>query len=143
MDKHELAGAVALVANKDRVLSVESVGFKDIDARNKMSNDAMFWIASQSKGMTATAVLMLVDQGEISLNDPVEKYLPEFRNQMVVVERNDNHILLRKPDHPITIREVLSHVSGLPFKSAIEVDARFYGEGIFERYHKSRAEVKQ
>ncbi|MGY8730518.1 MAG: serine hydrolase domain-containing protein [Pirellulales bacterium] len=121
VDKHELAGAVALVANKDRVLSVESVGFKDIDARNKMSNDAMFWIASQSKGMTATAVLMLVDQGEISLNDRVEKYLPEFRNQMVVAERNDNHILLRKPDHPITIREVLSHVSGLPFKSAIEV----------------------
>jgi CubicO group peptidase (beta-lactamase class C family) len=121
VDKHELAGAVALVANKDRVLSVESVGFKDIDARNKMSNDAMFWIASQSKGMTATAVLMLVDQGEIYLNDRVEKYLPEFRNQMVVAERNDNHILLRKPDHPITIREVLSHVSGLPFKSAIEV----------------------
>ncbi|MGY8769136.1 MAG: serine hydrolase domain-containing protein [Pirellulales bacterium] len=120
VDKHELAGAVALVANKDRVLSIESVGFKDIESGDKMSNDVIFWIASQSKGMTATAVLILVDEGKISLNDPVEKYLPEFRSQMVIAERDDQHVLLRKPSHPITIREVLSHVSGLPFKSAIE-----------------------
>ena len=115
-----MAGAVALVANKDRVLSIESVGFKDIESGDKMSNDVIFWIASQSKGMTATAVLILVDEGKISLNDPVEKYLPEFRSQMVIAERDDQHVLLRKPSHPITIREVLSHVSGLPFKSAIE-----------------------
>ena len=120
VDKHELAGAVALVADKDNVLSVEAVGFADIEAGIAMKPDAMFWIASQSKGMTATAVLMLVDEGKISLDDPVEKYLPEFRGQMVVAERDDDHVLLRKPTHPITIREVLSHVSGLPFKSAIE-----------------------
>lgn len=70
--------------------------------------------------MTAVAVMMLVDDGKISLDDPVEKYLPEFRGQMVVDEQSDDHLLLRKPSHPITIREVLSHMSGLPFKSAIE-----------------------
>ncbi len=120
VDKHELAGAVAFVADKDKVLSVEAVGFADIEAGKAMSIDALFWIASQSKGMTATAVMMLVDEGKISLDDPVEKYLPEFRGQMVVAERDDEHVLLRKPTHPITIREVLSHVSGLPFKSAVE-----------------------
>jgi CubicO group peptidase (beta-lactamase class C family) len=120
VEKHELAGAVALVADKDKVLSAEAVGFADIDGKKPMQTDSMFWIASQSKAMTATAVLMLVDEGRISLDDPVEKYLPEFRGQMAVAEKDNDHVLLHKPAHPITIREVLSHMSGLPFKSAIE-----------------------
>ncbi len=120
VDKHELAGAVALVADKDKVLAVATVGFADIAHGTAMKPDALFWIASQSKAMTATAVLMLVDEGKIALDDPVEKYLPEFRGQMVVAEKDNDHTLLRKPAHPITVREVLSHMSGLPFKSAIE-----------------------
>ena len=80
----------------------------------------MFWIASQSKPMTATAVMMLVDEGKIALDDAVGKYLPEFRGQMVVAEKDGEHQLLRKPSHPITVREVLSHVSGLPFQSDVE-----------------------
>ena len=120
VEKGELAGAVALVTDKDKVLSVETVGFADIAKGVKMKPDAMFWIASQSKPMTATAVMMVLDEGKIALNDPVEKYLPEFHGQMVVAERDNDHVLLRKPAHPITIREVLSHTSGLPFKSAVE-----------------------
>ena len=120
VDKHELAGAVALVADRDKVLAVEAVGFADIAAGRPMAPDAIFWIASQSKGMTAAAVMMFVDEGKIKLDDPVEKYLPEFRGQMVVAEKDGEHLLLKKPNHPITVREVLSHVSGLPFKSAIE-----------------------
>ena len=126
VDKLELAGAVALVADKDNVLSVEAIGFANIESGKPMHADSLFWIASQSKGMTAVAVMMLVDEGKISLDDPVEKYLPEFKGQMVVVEKDDDHVLLRKPTHPITIREVLSHVSGMPFKSAIE-EPMLYG----------------
>lgn len=118
--KHELAGAVALVADKDKVLSVETVGLADIDAGQAMKPDAIFWIASQTKPMTAVAVLMLVDEKKIGLDDPVEKYLPEFRGQMVVAEKDADHVLLKKPVHPITIRECLSHMSGLPFQSALE-----------------------
>ena len=120
VDKQELAGAVALVADKNKVLSVESVGFADIAAGKVMKQDNIFWIASQSKPMTAVAVMMLVDDGKISLDDPIEKYLPEFRGQMVVAEKDNEHIVLRKPKHPITVRETLNHTSGLPFKSAIE-----------------------
>jgi CubicO group peptidase (beta-lactamase class C family) len=120
VEKHELAGAVALVADKDKILSMEAVGFADIDGKKAMKTNTMFWIASQSKAMTATAVLMLVDEGKIALDDPVEKYPPEFRSQMVVAEKDNDYMLGRKPTHPITIREVLSHMSGLPFKSAIE-----------------------
>lgn len=120
VEKHELAGAVALVADKDQVLSVESVGFADVAAGRAMTSDALFWIASQSKPITATAVMMLVDEGKVTLDDPVEKFLPEFHGQMVMAEKDDEHVLLRKPAHPITVREVLSHMSGLPFKSALE-----------------------
>ncbi len=120
VDRHELAGAVALVLDRDQVLAVTSVGYADIGAATRLVPDALFWIASQSKAMTATAVMMLVDEGNIALDDAVEKYLPEFRGQLVVVEKDPEHVLLRKPAHPITLHEVLSHMSGLPFQSTLE-----------------------
>ncbi len=121
VDRHTLAGAVTLVATKDKVLDVETVGFADIEANKPMPPDAIFWIASQSKPITATAFMMLVDEGKVKVDDPVEKYLPEFKGIMVAVERDDEHVLLRKPSHPIMVREILSHTSGLAFKSPIEV----------------------
>ena len=120
VDRHSLAGAVTLVATKDSVLAVQAVGFADIAANKPMKEDALFWIASQSKAMTAAAVMMLADEGKVSLADPVEKYLPEFKGQMLAVERDAEHVLLRRPAHPITLREVLSHTSGLPFSSPME-----------------------
>lgn len=74
-----LAGAVTLVADKDKVLEVSTVGWADVAARKPMTQDTMFWIASMSKPITATAFMMLVDEGKVSLDDPVEKYLPEFK----------------------------------------------------------------
>jgi len=115
-----LAGAVMLVASKDKVIGLEAVGWSDIAAHKPMKTDALFWIASQSKPMTAAAFMVLVDEGKVNLDDSVEKYLPEFKGQMLAVERDAEHVLLRKPAHPITVREVLSHTSGLPFSSAME-----------------------
>ncbi len=120
VDNHTLAGAVALVATKDKVLDVESVGWMDIAAQKPMRNDAVFWIASQSKPITAAALMILVDEGKINLDDAVEKYLPEFRGQMVIAEQDDTHRLLKKPVHPITVGNILSHTSGLPFASPLE-----------------------
>jgi len=120
VDSNTLAGAVMLVASKDKVLSLEAVGWADIAAREPMKTDALFWIASQSKPMTAAALMMLVDEGKVNLDDPVEKYLPELKGQILAVERDADHVLLRKPAHPITVREVLSHTSGLPFSSPME-----------------------
>jgi CubicO group peptidase (beta-lactamase class C family) len=120
VDRHELAGAVALVATKDKVLSVDTVGYADVGAKTPIKADGIFWIASMSKPITGAAVMMLVDEGKISLDDPVEKYLPEFKGQMVVVEKDADHVLLKKPVHPITVRNVLSHTSGLDFKTPLE-----------------------
>src|SRR5262245_32192344 len=81
VDRHALAGAVVLVGDKDKVLSLEAVGFADVAAKKPMSTDALFWIASQTKSITATALMMLVDEGKVKLDDPVAKYLPEFKGQ--------------------------------------------------------------
>ncbi|HEX3989352.1 MAG TPA: serine hydrolase domain-containing protein, partial [Verrucomicrobiae bacterium] len=120
VESHSLAGAVTLVANKDDILSINCVGYSDVAAQKPMKPDSMFWIASQSKPMTTTAFMMLVDEGKVSVDDPVEKYLPEFKGQMLVAERNGDHVVLKKPSHPILIREILSHTSGLPFSSRPE-----------------------
>lgn len=119
VDGQTLAGAVALVADKDQTLSVATVGFADIAEKKPMPADAVFWIASQSKPITATALMMLVDEGKVKLDDPVAKYLPEFKQIWWAAEQDQEHVLLKKPT-PITVRQVLSHTSGLPFKSALE-----------------------
>lgn len=120
VEHQELAGAVMLVANREKVLAVEAVGSADIAAKKPMQADSIFWIASQSKPITAAALMILVDEGKVSLNDPVEKYLPEFRGLMFIAEKDDSHKLLRKPAQSPTIRNLLSHTSGMPFKSGIE-----------------------
>ena len=132
---HTIAGAVTLVATRDRTIYLKATGFRDLAAKTLMPTDALFWIASVSKPLTATALMMLVDQGKVKLNDPVQKYLPEFKGQKVILksaitahEAQGASDSLRPPKlvratHPILIREILSHTSGLPFRSAAEPGA--------------------
>jgi CubicO group peptidase (beta-lactamase class C family) len=108
------------VACKDSILDVETVGFADIAAKKAIRADALFWIASMSKPITATALMMLVDEGKVNPDDPVEKYLPEFQDEWLTVERDKEHMLLRRPRHPITVRNILTHTSGLAATSAME-----------------------
>ena len=121
VDSQSLAGAVTLVADRTNVRCLETVGFADIDANAPMRTNSVFWIASQTKPITATALMMLVDEGKVQLDDPVAKYLPEFAGQWLAVEQDAEHVLLRKPQHLPTVRQALCHTSGMPFTSAIEV----------------------
>ncbi len=120
VDSHTLAGAVTLVASKEKILDLEAIGFADVAAKRPMTTDSLFWIASMSKPMTSTALMMLVDEGKVKIDDPVEKYLPEFQGQMLAVEQDNDHVLLKRPVRPIQVRDILSHTSGLPFMSRIE-----------------------
>ncbi len=120
VNSHALAGAVALVADKDKILSIDAVGSADIAGHMSMFVEALFWIASQSKPITAAALMMLVDEGKVNLDEPVQTYLPEFRNQWLTVEETKDQRVCKRPRHPITVREILSHTSGLPFRSALE-----------------------
>jgi CubicO group peptidase (beta-lactamase class C family) len=118
--EHVLAGAVVLVADRDKVLCREAVGFADVAGGMAMRADALFWIASQSKPITAVALMTLVDEGKVRLDDPIEKYLPEFGGLWLAAERDKEHVLLRRPSGKVTVRHILSHTSGMPFRSAIE-----------------------
>lgn len=120
VDRHFLAGAVMLVANPEKVLAHEAVGFMDLAARKPMSPDAVFWIASQSKPITAVALMILVDEGKVKVDDPVARYLPEFKDQWVQVEAPNQPRVLSHPQRPLQVRDLLTHTSGLPSKSAIE-----------------------
>src|SRR6267378_4388991 len=102
VDSQSLAGAVALVADKDKVLSLDAVGYADVGAKTPLIVRALFWIASQSKPITA-ALMMLVDEGKVNLDDPVEKYLPEFKGQGLIAEKGKDPKELRTPKHPITV----------------------------------------
>lgn len=109
VDSHRLAGAVVLLAGRDRVLTTEAVGFADLAAGTPMRADTLFWIASQTKAVTAAALMMLVDEGKVALSDPVQRYVPEFADVKV------GPAPLHAPAHAPTVREILSHTAGLRF----------------------------
>jgi len=113
VDDGTISGAVTLVATRDRVLSLDVVGQADLANQKPMREDSLFWIASMTKPIAAVAVLMLQDEGKLNVEDPVEKYLPEFKNQWLVKERSSNTLTLARPARPITVRDLLTHTSGL------------------------------
>lgn len=133
LEQHHLAGAVSLVATADEILRVEAAGWADLETCRPMSPDALFLIASQSKPIVATALFLLVEQGLVDLEAPVETYLPEFHGQWMTAERDEDRLVLRRPAHPIRVRELLTHTSGLPFRSAVEeptLDGLPLGESV-------------
>jgi CubicO group peptidase (beta-lactamase class C family) len=113
VNSNEIPGAVALVATKDKVLHLSAVGQNDLATGRKLKPNDVFWIASMSKPMTSVAVAMLADDGKLSFDDPVEKYLPEFRDMWVAGEQTAQQRVLMKDARPITLRDLLTHTSGL------------------------------
>jgi CubicO group peptidase (beta-lactamase class C family) len=99
----EIAGAVTLVATPDRVVHLDATGHASLEPAEVIQPDAIFWIASMSKPVLATLLLMLQDEGLLSVDDPVEKYLPQFKE----LKTADG-----KPAQ-VTIRHLLTHTSGM------------------------------
>ncbi len=101
--RQEIAGAVALVATGDKLVHLGAIGEADIASHRPMRKDDLFWIASMTKPVTASAVLLLQDEGKLSVDDPVAKYLPELAD-------------VKTADHrpaTLTLRHLLTHTSGL------------------------------
>ena len=101
--KNEIAGAVTAVVSKDKVLHLESTGYADVAAKKPMTPETLFWIASMTKPITGTAILMLQDEGKLNVADPVAKYLPEFAKLKTPSGKPAN----------LTITQILTHTSGL------------------------------
>jgi CubicO group peptidase (beta-lactamase class C family)/poly(3-hydroxybutyrate) depolymerase len=99
----EVAGAVTVVATPDRVVHLDAAGHANLDPSEPMRTDNIFWIASMSKPVLATLLLMLQDEGLLSVDDPVEKYLPEFQGLKTADGKSAR----------VTIRHLLTHTSGM------------------------------
>ncbi|MCL2105314.1 MAG: beta-lactamase family protein [Kiritimatiellaeota bacterium] len=119
-DRQVLAGAVTCVANADTVLETTASGWADIEQQRPMTPDTMFWIASQTKGFTGAALMMLVDEGKVSLDDPVAKFIPKLKDLWVIESAEGDRMTLLKARAPVTVRQVMSHTSGYPFLSPQE-----------------------
>lgn len=113
VDRGEIAGAVMLVADRERVLHLSAVGVSDLATGRPQQTDDLFWIASMTKPVNAVAVALLVDDGKLAFDDPVEKYVPEFRDRWVVAETAPDRRVLLPAARPITLRDLLTHTSGL------------------------------
>ncbi len=113
VDRQVVSGAVTLVAHGGKVVALDAVGYSDLKSKQPMRTDDLFWIASMTKPITGTAILMLQDEGKLSVDDAVEKFLPEFKNQMLLVTKTPEAVVLKKPSRRITLRDLLTHTSGL------------------------------
>jgi CubicO group peptidase (beta-lactamase class C family) len=133
-DNNTLAGAVLLVADRNAIIACEPVGHADLATKTPMRADSLFWVASMTKPVTAVCIMMLVDEGKVSLDDPVEKYIPAFKAAQKIVPQESEKLnvtnaasknltvgsTLQKTDketssrkHSMTIRQLLTHTSGL------------------------------
>lgn len=122
---HDISGAVTMVARRGRLVHFEAQGLMDIEANKPMPRDAIFRLASSSKPVTASAILMLMEEGKLKLTDLVSRFIPEFRNSQVAVEtlRAEIPMADQSPaaeryhtvpaNHDITIIDLLTHTSGL------------------------------
>ena len=116
-----VSGAVTLVSHGDNVVEFDALGMADIEASRPMQKDTIFQIMSMTKPVTAIGIMMLAEQGKLALRDPVEQYLPEFRGQRVAAKVGPDSARLSTPDHPITIRDLLTHTAGIQDPAPAEI----------------------
>jgi CubicO group peptidase (beta-lactamase class C family) len=114
VDEGTVAGVVTVVGNSAGIVHHEAVGFANLESKTPMPKDAVFRIASMTKPITAIGIMMLQQEDRLSVEDPVEKHLPEFKGQMLIEKREADRVILKKPPRPITIRDLLTHTSGMP-----------------------------
>ena len=123
VDRKDVPGVVALVTDRERVLYQAAFGVADVASGRPLTPDALFRIASMTKPITSVALMQLIEQGRLTLDDPAENYLPELAG-MIVIEDFDaatGNYRLRPPASKPTVRHFLAHTSGLAYPFTSEV----------------------
>lgn len=115
VEKGQLPGFVIAVAKDGKLGYFEAFGLRDVERKKPMTPDTIFRMYSMTKPITGTAVMTLVDAGKISLDDPVSKYIPEFKDMKVLVEKADGTTELVAAERPITLKHLMTHTSGLVY----------------------------
>jgi CubicO group peptidase (beta-lactamase class C family) len=129
----KIPGAILLIQQHGHAVYFESFGLRDVESHHPMTADTIFRLYSMSKPVTSVAAMMLVDDGKLSLGDPVSKYIPAFADVKVGVEKPDENgkpaLVLVPVNRPITIEDLLRHTSGLTYG--------FYGDSAVRKLYAS------
>ncbi len=128
VDEGRLAGATTLVAQDGELIDLTAQGFGDVESSRSLRKDSIFRIYSMTKPITGTGLMILYEQGKFNLDDPVEKYIPEFKNLRVYSGGSGEKITTEVPNHRVTIRELINHTGGLSY-------IRPYGRGPVARMY--------
>jgi CubicO group peptidase (beta-lactamase class C family) len=120
IDLGDITGAVMLVARKGQIAYVDVQGVMDLESKKPVTRDTVFRIASMTKPVIGTAIMMLLEEGKLRVDDPVSKFIPEFKNMKVAVEAEPGGAAAKPPkfytvpaSREITIKDLLTHTSGL------------------------------
>jgi CubicO group peptidase (beta-lactamase class C family) len=117
IEQDQIPGAVALIARNGKIVYYKAFGMADNETNRSLQRDDIFRIASQTKAITSTAVMMLWEEGKFGLDDPISKYIPEFEHAMIFdsFDEADSSFTATPASSPITIRHLLTHTSGLGY----------------------------
>lgn len=119
VDAGEYPGMVVLVARDNKIAWFDAIGYRDREAKAPMTKDALFRIASMTKPITSLSIMMLAEEGKLKLDDPLSRYLPEFKDVQVGVEKTDAagkpQLVTEPAQRAITIRDLLRHTSGITY----------------------------
>ena len=126
VQEENIPGAVALIARNGKIVFHRAYGMADNSSKRAMKVDDIFRIASQTKAITSTAVMMLWEDGKFSLDDPISKFIPEFKAAQILDTFNeaDSSYTTIPSEKEITIRHLISHTSGIGY-GVIDGDPRF------------------
>ena len=129
VDSGRIAGAVGVVMREGRVVYEHAVGWSDREAGRRMSPDALFRIASQSKALTSVAILSLVEEGALAVDDPVSRYIPAFAHTTVATGSDTNRVI-RPAVRAITVRDLLTHTAGISYGTEALVAPLYAAKGL-------------
>src|SRR5258706_4642515 len=117
VDNKWVAGAATIIVHDRKIVYYKGIGLDDIDKKTPMKRNEIFRIASQTKAITSTAVMILYEEGKFLLDDPISKYIPEFKNPKVLDKFNDadSSYTTVPAKREITIRDLLTHTSGIDY----------------------------
>src|SRR5205085_1789479 len=129
VDEERIGGAVALVLQDGKPVYERAFGWSDREAGRKMTTDAIFRIASQTKALTSAAILSLMEEGKIGLSDPASRYIPTFAKTTVAVQ-GESGVSIVPAKRPITIRDLLTHTAGVSYGTNTSVGSQYEAKGL-------------
>lgn len=130
VDQGQIAGAVALVLRDGKPVYERAVGWSDKEAGRKMTTRTLFRIASQTKAITSTAILALVEDGKIGINEPVGNFIPTFKKTTVALKDESGAARIVPAKRAITIADLLTHTAGISYGRESQIAAMYEAKGL-------------